>query len=221
MKTFGVIFDMDGTIVDNMPYHLQTFRTFSERHGVRMDDEEALRKTNGRTNSDIMRLLFGGDISAEAVAALSREKEAIYRDLYRPHLRLSKGLDGLLDQLRAGGIPLCVGSSAPDENIDFVLDGLNIRRYFTAVISSAQVKNGKPHPEVFLKAAEAMGLTPAQCVVVEDAVIGVQAARNAGMKVVAIAQIMPREELANAHWVINDFTEVSPEALESLIFSCP
>jgi beta-phosphoglucomutase len=208
---------MDGTIIDNMPYHLQAFRVFNERHGVAMDDEEFLKKTSGKTNDDIMRMLFGRDISAEAIAAFSNEKESLYRELYRPHVELSRGLDSLFAQLRARGIPLCVGSSAPDENIDLVLDGLNLRGHFKAVINSSQVKNGKPHPEVFLKAAAAMGLSPSQCVVVEDAVIGVEAARNAGMKVIAIAQIMPREALAEADLVVNDFTEVGVETFEKLL----
>lgn len=218
MKNFGVIFDMDGTIIDNMPYHLQAFRVFNERHGVAMGDEEFLKKTSGKTNEDIMRLLFGRDISAEAIAALADEKESLYRELYRAHVRLSRGLDGLFAQLRARGVPMCIGSSAPDENIDLVLDGLNLRGHFKAVINSSQVKNGKPHPEVFLKAAAAMGLSPSQCVVVEDAVIGVEAAHRAGMKVIAIAQIMSREALAEADLVINDFTEVGVETFEKLLF---
>ncbi|MDR2814752.1 MAG: beta-phosphoglucomutase family hydrolase [Prevotellaceae bacterium] len=217
MEKFGVIFDMDGTIIDNMPYHLQAYRVFNERHGVEMGDEEFLKQTSGKTNDDIMRLLFGSDLSAEDIATLANEKESLYRELYRSHVALSKGLDSLFARLRAKDVPLCVGSSAPDENIDLVLDGLNIRGYFKAVINSSQVKNGKPHPEVFLKAAAAMGLAPAQCVVVEDAVAGIEAAHNAGMKVIAIAQIMSRKALAKADMVINDFTEVSVETFEQLL----
>jgi beta-phosphoglucomutase family hydrolase len=216
MKSFGVIFDMDGTIVHNMPYHMQAFREFNERYGVAMGDEEFLRRTSGKTNDDIMRLLFGEDISAERIAALSSEKESLYRELYRPHLRLSRGLDALLEALAARGVPMSVGSSAPDENIDLVLDGLNIRRCFRAVINASQVQHGKPHPEVFLKAAAAMQLAPAQCVVVEDAVVGVEAGRNAGMKVVAVAQIMSREALSRADLVVDDFTELSVATLEAL-----
>ncbi|MDR1415819.1 MAG: beta-phosphoglucomutase family hydrolase, partial [Prevotellaceae bacterium] len=193
LNKFGIIFDMDGTIIDNMPYHMQAYRIFNERHSIKMGDEEFLKKTSGKTNDDIMRLLFGSSISAEEIAALSSEKESLYRELYRPYVKLSKGLDSLFGQLQARHIPMCVGSSAPDENIDLVLDGLNIRKYFKAVINSSQVKKGKPNPEVFLKAAEAMHLAPAQCIVVEDAVIGIEAARNAGMKVIAVAQIMSHE----------------------------
>lgn len=217
MKNFGAIFDMDGTIVDNMTYHLQAFRVFNARHGVAMGDEEFLKKTSGKTNEDIMRLLFGSGISGEAIAAFGSEKESLYRELYRPHMRLSRGLDVLLARLLERGVPMCVGSSAPDENIDLVLDGLNIRGHFRAVISSSQVKQGKPHPEVFLRAAAAMELSPSQCVVVEDAVIGVEAAHNAGMKVIAVAQIMPREALAKADLVVNDFTEVGVETFEQLL----
>ncbi|MDR1905127.1 MAG: HAD family phosphatase [Treponema sp.] len=217
LKKFGVIFDMDGTIIDNMPYHIQAFRAFSERHNISMSNEEFLEKINGKTNEDIMRLLFGSDISAEKIVEFSHEKEALYRKLYRPHIALSKGLDTLFGQLQMHNIPLCVGSSAPDENIDLVLDGLNIRTYFKAVINSSQVKKGKPDPEVFLKAAAAMNLLPAQCVVVEDALTGIEAARNAKMKVIAITQIMPREALSQADLVIDDFTEVSVKTFEQLL----
>ncbi|MDR1342803.1 MAG: beta-phosphoglucomutase family hydrolase [Prevotellaceae bacterium] len=217
LSNFGVIFDMDGTIINNMPYHMRAFRVFNERHGIKMGDEEFLKKTSGKTNDDIMRLLFGSGISAEEIAALSSEKESLYRELYRPHIELSRGLDVLFGQLQARSIPMCVGSSAPDENIDLVLDGLDIRKYFKAVINASQVKKGKPNPEVFLKAAAAMRLAPARCVVVEDAVIGVEAARNAGMKVIAVAQIMSHEALSSADLVADDFTGMSVETFEKLL----
>ncbi|MDR1022945.1 MAG: beta-phosphoglucomutase family hydrolase [Prevotellaceae bacterium] len=217
LSNFGVIFDMDGTIINNMPYHMRAFRVFNERHSIKMGDEEFLKKTSGKTNDDIMRLLFGSSISAEEIAALSSEKESLYRELYRSHIELSRGLDVLFGQLQARDIPMCVGSSAPDENIDLVLDGLNIRKYFKAVINASQVKKGKPNPEVFLKAAAAMHLAPAQCVVVEDAVIGVEAAHNAGMKVIAVAQIMSHEALSSADLVVDDFTGVSVETFERLL----
>jgi beta-phosphoglucomutase family hydrolase len=218
LKNFGVIFDMDGTMIDNMPYHIQAFRVFGERHNVRISDEEFFEKINGKTNEDIMHILFGSDISAEKIVEFSQEKETLYRELYRPHIALSKGLDVLFGQLQMYNIPLCVGSSAPDENIDMVLDGLNIRKYFKAVINSSQVKKGKPHPEIFLKAAAAMNLLPAQCVVVEDALTGIQAARNAKMKVIAITQVMSREALSQADLVIDDFTEVNVRTFEQVLY---
>lgn len=216
MEKFGVIFDMDGTMIDNMPYHHEAFRKLHKRHNVPMA-EDFLPRTSGKTNNDIMPMIFGEGLSAEKIAELAHEKESLYRELYRPHMRPVKGLSELLEALKAEGIPMCVGSSAPDENIDMVLDGLNLRGYFEAVINSSQITEGKPNPEVFLKAAEAMHLAPEQCVVVEDAVLGVEAARNAGMAVVAIATMVPPEQLQDADMVIKDFTEVNVYTFENLL----
>jgi beta-phosphoglucomutase family hydrolase len=207
---------MDGTMIDNMPYHNAAFVELHKRYNVPMADD-FLPRTSGKTNNDIMPMIFGKDISTERIAELAHEKESLYRELYRPQLKLVNGLRELLEEIKAAGIPMCVGSSAPDENIDFVLDGLNIRSYFTAVINSSQITQGKPHPEVFLKAAAAMNLTPEQCVVVEDAVLGVEAARNAGMAVMAISTIMPPERLQQADMVIKDFTEVNIYTFENLL----
>jgi beta-phosphoglucomutase family hydrolase len=219
MSKFGVIFDMDGTLVDNMPYHMRAFRAFVDRHGINMDDAEFLARINGKTNDDIMRILFGEGISTDQILAYSNEKESLYRELYGPHLSLSKGLERLLVELHDHGILLGVGSSAPDENINFVLDGLGIRHYFSAVINASQISRGKPDPEVFLRAASVLGLSPVCCVVVEDAVSGISAARNAGMRVIAIAQIMPRSALSCADLVIDDFTQVNVQTFEHLLNS--
>jgi len=219
MKNFGIIFDMDGTMIHNMPYHLQAFKVFAKRHGVDVgSDEEFLSKTSGQTNDAIMPMVFGTDISPEKILEYSDEKEAIYRELYRPHLRLTKGLIELLASLSEAEIPLCVGSSAPDENIALVLDGLNIRRFFAAVINSSQIAHGKPHPEVFLKAAAAMQLSPARCVVVEDALLGIEAARRAQMKVMAVAQMLPIQALTPvADVVVEDFCGVSAATFEAML----
>ncbi len=207
---------MDGTMIDNMPYHNDAFCELHKRHGIAMPDD-FLPRTSGKTNNDIMPMIFGPGLSAERIAELAHEKESLYRELYRPHLRLVKGLSELLEALKSEGVPMCVGSSAPDENIDMVLDGLNIRSYFKAVINSSQIKQGKPNPEVFLKAAAAMNLSPEQCVVVEDAILGIEAARNANMAVMAIATIMPPEQLQHADMVIKDFTEVNVFTFENLL----
>jgi beta-phosphoglucomutase family hydrolase len=216
LEKFGVIFDMDGTMIDNMPYHRKAWRELHKRYNVPMA-EDFLPRTSGKTNSDIMPMIFGEGLFPERIEKLSREKEMLYRELYRPHMRLVNGLSEMLEALKAENIPMCVGSSAPDENIDMVLDGLNIRHYFTAIIGASQITQGKPNPEVFLKAAAAMNLAPEQCVVIEDAVLGVEAARNAGMAVIAISTIMPPEQLQQADMVIKDFTEVNVYTFENLL----
>jgi beta-phosphoglucomutase-like phosphatase (HAD superfamily) len=112
---------------------------------------------------------------------------------------------------------MAVGSSAIDENIDFVLDGLDIRRYFRAVVNATQVKCGKPHPDVFLKCAAAIGVEPQRCVVCEDAVAGVEAGISAGAKVIAIASIMPRSALSRATRVIDSFEEISAQNIVDMV----
>ncbi|GHT69746.1 hypothetical protein FACS189452_10490 [Bacteroidia bacterium] len=155
----------------------------------------------------------------EQVKELSYEKESVYRDLYRPHLQLSKGLQPIIEELYRRQVPMAVGSSADDENIDFVLDGLNIRRYFKAVVNSTQVTHGKPHPECFLKCAAALQRLPQRCVVFEDAVAGVQAALAAGAKAIAITSVMPREALRQADLVIDSFEEVNVETILQMVQS--
>ncbi len=207
---------MDGTMIDNMPYHAEAFKELHKRYNLDMP-HDFMERTSGRTSKDIMPMIFGQNISEERIVELTHEKESLYRELYRPHLKLVNGLSELLESLSNEGVSMCVGSSAPDENIDFVLDGLNIRRYFKAVINSSQITQGKPNPEVFLKAAAAMNMPPEQCVVVEDAILGVEAARNAGMAVIGVATIMSPEQLQQADMVIKDFTEVNVYTFENLL----
>jgi beta-phosphoglucomutase family hydrolase len=214
---YGVIFDMDGTLVDNMKYHMKAYHVFFQKYGIDMTDEEFLSKSNGKTNNDIMRWLFGADISQDRVNELSNEKEALYRDLYAPHMILAPGLKPIMEQLHAEGVPMAVGSSAINENINFVLDGLEIRKYFKAIVDSSQVAKGKPDPEVFLKCAKGIGIEPQNCVVFEDAWIGIDAAHSAGMKVITITTVLTREQLKKGDVIVDSFTEVNVDTIKSLL----
>jgi beta-phosphoglucomutase family hydrolase len=214
----GVIFDMDGTLINNLSYHLLAFREMYKRYNIPpISDEDFLQYSNGRTNDDVIRYVFGNDISQQRVDELGNEKEEIYRNLYRPHLQLSEGLQPIIDELYRRQIPMAVGTSAIDANIDFVLDGLNIRHYFKTIVNAAQVTQGKPHPEVFLKCAAALGVPPQKCVVCEDAVAGVAAGVAAGAKVIAIASIMPRSALRRAALVIDSFEEITAQTIVDLM----
>ena len=174
----GAIFDLDGTIVDNMPVHAEAFAIFVERHGLRpltLDDRKRL---DGRRNRDIFPDLFGRELTDAEQAAFANEKEALYRELSVGRLVPAAGLVRLLDRLDARAIPVAVATSAPPDNVIHTLAELGLAARLTCVVRSDQVPRGKPFPDVFLAAAELLGVPAADCVAFEDAPIGVIAARR-------------------------------------------
>ena len=210
---------MDGVLVDNMHIHAKAYDIFYERHGI-ASRQNVLKEFSGLGNDEIMQRLFPPERLAELGGwqLLSEEKEAIYRDLYEPTIRPTAGLLDFLEALRQAGICCAVGSSAGMRNIRFVFDKCGIAHYFQAVVSSEQVSRCKPDPEIYLKAAEALQLGPEECIVFEDARAVSEAGRRAGMKVVALATTLSREELerTTAALVIDDFTQMSVARLRSL-----
>lgn len=212
----ALIFDMDGTIVDNMAFHTQSWITFFERRGRAIDADEFFRTTAGRQGKEIIRSHMGEHLADEEVAVLNHEKEAVYRELYAPHLKSVAGFDDLIADARSQGILLAVGTAAPPANVEFTLDGLDLRRHFETVVGATDVPRGKPHPDVFLEAARRCGAAPADCIVFEDAPLGVEAARRAGMRCVVITTTLPREAFAefdNVIAIVDDFSSLSLEAL--------
>ena len=207
----GAIFDLDGTIVDNMPVHADAFAIFVERHGLRpltLDDRKRL---DGRRNRDIFPDLFGRELNDAEQAAFANEKEALYRELSVGRLAPAAGLLRLLDRLDALAIPVAVATSAPPENVTHTLAELGLGSRLTRVVRSDQVPRGKPFPDVFLAAAERLGVPAADCVAFEDAPIGVIAARNAGMKTVAVGSSFSADVFlapaVGADVVVRDFEE--------------
>ncbi len=192
------IFDMDGTMVDNLAFHLRAWHAFSRRYGNELTDEQIIGWT-GATNEFYMERMLGRKVAPDELKRLEDEKEALYREEYAPYLALAPGLRELLDRAHAAGIVCAVASGAPTQNIDFVLDGLGIRGEFAAVIDASKYARGKPAPDCFLMTAEAIGVAPVDCVVFEDAVAGVRAAHAAGMRVVTITTSSPRETFESVH----------------------
>jgi beta-phosphoglucomutase len=205
----GAIFDLDGTLVDNMPVHADAFRIFAERHRLEpltLDDRKRL---DGRRNKEIFPELFGRTLTDDEQHAFAEEKEALYRQLSRGRLVPVDGLLVLLDRLEAHHVPVAVATSAPPENVAHTIAELGLSRRLTCITRGDEVKRGKPFPDVFLAAAERMGVDPEACVAFEDAPIGVEAAKAAGMKTVALAtSFTPEVFLApevGADWVVSDF----------------
>jgi beta-phosphoglucomutase family hydrolase len=210
------VFDMDGTIVDNMGFHTQSWIEFFRRRGKTLDADQFFRDTAGRQGKEIIRSYLGADLPDDEVAALNLEKEAIYRDMYGPHRKTLDGFEAFLTKAQERGVALAVATSGPPGNIAFVLDGLDLRRHFDAVIGAADVERGKPHPDVFLKAAERVHVSPGDCIVFEDAPLGVEAARNAGMPTVVLSTTLDAAAFANFDNVLRiapDFTDLSVDDL--------
>lgn len=185
MKAF--IFDLNGTMIHDMEYHTRAWQSLLNNDlGGNFTWDEVKTQMYGK-NQELLVRVFGPDKFTEAeMGRLSVEKEKRYQQEYRPHLQLLPGLMKFLEAAHQRQIPMAIGSAAIMFNIDFVLDNLNIRHYFTAIVSADDVTLSKPHPETFLKAAQQLGAAPTDCVVFEDVPKGVEAARNAGMQTVVL-----------------------------------
>ena len=205
MKAY--IFDMDGTMIDNVPYHVLAWKEFSRKYGNELSERDIV-GWMGMTNRAYQERILGRKVEDAESQAMSEEKETIYRRLYRPHMRPVPGLTELLGRAQAAGIRLAVASGAPKGNIDFIMDGLGLRHRFDVLVDDSAYSRGKPDPECFLTAAKMLGANPGECVVFEDAVKGVQAGKAAGMKVIAVALRTPAAELlaAGADRAIRNFT---------------
>ena len=209
MSNQAYIFDMDGVLVNNCRYHVLAWRVFSKKHGFELTDEQVL-EWMGAANRVYMQRLLGRPVSDDELVALENEKESLYRELYAPHRRIPDGLRALLDRAHADGIPCGVATGAPEQNITFILDGLDLRRDFRCVVDPTQYSRSKPAPDCYLRAAALLGVAPAGCTVFEDAVAGIQSAHAAGMRVVAITTTNPRATLqsAGADRIIDSFAEL-------------
>lgn len=219
--TFAVLFDMDGVLVDNTDFHINAWLQFAQQHDRPLTKDQYLENINGRVSADAMAYALQRPVSAAELIMLTDEKESIYRDLYRPHLQPAPGLLAFLNALKADHVRLAVGTSAPVSNVLFTLDGLPLRPYFDAIVDASMIRRGKPDPEIYLTAAERVGVLPAQCVVFEDAFAGIEAGLRAGMKVVAVATTHTRDELVDmgASLIIDDFRGLTVDAVRALIQS--
>ncbi len=215
----ALIFDMDGVLVDNTRVHQKVFEMFCERYGTTIDDR-VFASLAGMGNDEIIpRLLPREIVEREGVDRLAEAKEALYREYYAATILPTPGLQDFLQQVREAGIPCAVGSSGPRANVDFVLEHCNIVSCFDVIVSGSMVTRCKPDPEIFLTAARLLGFPPQECLVFEDALSGIRAARSAGMGVVALATTLSVSELEKQgapDLIIPDFRGISIEAIRSL-----
>jgi beta-phosphoglucomutase len=208
----GVVFDIDGTLLDNMPFHIEAFEAFTAAHGLPPLTLEMRKWMDGRRNSDIFPRLFERAMTEPEIESLSYEKESAYRRLSAGRLEPLSGLIRLLDALDAAGVPVAAATSAPRDNVVHTLRELGLAERLAVIARSDEVAHGKPEPDVFLEAARKLGVNAADCVAFEDAPIGVVAAARAGMTVVAVTTSYPADVLGTtdppAAIVVSHFDEL-------------
>lgn len=191
----AVIFDLDGTLTDNMGVHREAFTRFGARYQLRPPDPEDARRLGGMRNREIMPILFRRELTDEEIERYAAEKEAIYRAMIAESCRPVAGTHHLLAALAARGIPCAIATSAPVDNVGSMLQLLGIADRFAEIVLGAEVPNGKPAPDIFLEAARRLGCAPADCLAFEDAFSGIAAAKAAGMRCIALATTHSADEL--------------------------
>ncbi len=213
----GLIFDFDGVIVDSHPVHARAWKKFLESVERTVSEEQLQFLLDGRKRDDILRY-FMGELDADQIVEYGHRKEQFFRD-EAAHVRTIDGLLGFLEDLKYEQLALAVASSGSRTRVDFLLDRLDLKKLFQVVITGDEVEHGKPHPAVFLTAAQHLGMDPSELMAFEDAVSGVKAARSAGMMCVGIAQPDRAAILvdAGANYVVPDFQSLSYSKLQQIL----
>lgn len=213
-KIAGLVFDMDGTLVDNMHFHHRAWKEFLAKHGINISDEEFHRKNVG-TIREVIPKFMPHVQDPDLILELGMQKESVYRALYGPHIHPLPGLQSFLDGVYNAGIPIALATAADAKNIEFTLEGLGMAHYFHAVTGSEEVEKGKPSPDVYLHSARKLQADPGDCIAFEDTPSGIRAALAAGMRVVALATTHTREELSAYPLltIINDYEGLTLDSL--------
>lgn len=205
----AVIFDMDGVICHTNPYHSLAFREFFAARDLAPTDEEFAEHMFGKSNSYILSHFFKRPVAGAELLEMEQEKEGLFRKIYEPYIEPITGVVEFMTDLKRHGVKLGVATSAPYANLDLILSKIDIREKLGSIMASEDVKKHKPDPEVYLKSAENLGLTPDQCLVFEDSFSGITAALNAGMRVVGVLSSHTKEELPPCNLYIDDYTDLS------------
>jgi len=209
-KTEALIFDMDGTMIHSMPWHALAWSEFARRHGVRMELADLMRRTTGRTGAECMNELFQRDIAATESSLLIAEKEAIYRELFTPVFAEVAGFKAFARLAEEQGLKVGVGTAGDRHNIAFAMAGLAMQPPPLVVVGGDEGLPGKPEPAIFLEAARRMDVAADACIVFEDAPFGIEAARRAGMRAVAICTSYSADDLSGPHVMasVRDYNEL-------------
>ncbi|MEN9570634.1 MAG: hypothetical protein RL172_1865 [Bacteroidota bacterium] len=210
------IFDMNGTIIDDMPFHIKAWHDIVNRLGANLTLQQVKEQCYGK-NEELLERIFPNRFTMPQKKELELEKETHYQQVYLAHRKLINGFDAFASKAQQQQIPMGIGSAAIMFNINYILDGLDIRKYFSSIISADHVATSKPDPETFLSCAAALKVNPAQCIVFEDAPKGVETALNAGMQCVVLTTMHSKEEFEAYPNIICFISDYTDEQLNSLL----
>ena len=205
----AAIFDMDGTMIRNMSHHKKAWQEFLRRYDIHLSDDEFQQRISGKKNDAIFEIVFGRSLSEDELTQYADEKESIYREVYKTDIKEVEGLTDFVAKLHRLGIKTAIATTAPKKNREFALDALGLADSFELILGDEHVSKGKPHPEIYLETAKLLGVDPGDCVVLEDSPPGVQSAKAAGMTVIALLTSHNLNELSEADYFVNNFTELS------------
>lgn len=191
----ALIFDMDGTLVDNMNYHKQSWIDLFEHHQLHLDYHTFDQKYHKGSLVEIIGRLFPHITDPEELFRIGSYKEALYRELYRPHAKALNGLHSFLIKQQSKNTPMGIATMGDQQNIDFIFKALDLHPYFHSTTGGHQVKKGKPHPEIFLTAAKKLNIAPNDCLAFEDTRSGITAAKAAGMRVIGVSTMFDEKTL--------------------------
>ena len=203
----GILWDLDGVLVDTSEYHYRSWQEVLDDFEIPFD-RKFFQRALGMNNAGMIELLLGYKPEASLIEEIAEWKEERFRQLMQGNITPLPGVLDWLQRWHSQKIPMAVASSASPENIDFIIDALEIRSYFEYLVSGANIPR-KPDPAVFLTAAQNLGLAPARCLVIEDSVAGIEAARQAGMRCLAVATTYPAEMLGGANLVVSDLSQLN------------
>ena len=212
----AVLWDMDGVIAYTAPYHLRAWQKVFKKRGVDFTEDE-FRRHFGQRNDTIIKSVLGEVMSQEEMDTIADEKETSFRRRVKHNIKPLPGVIELMTSLRQHGFKIALASSAPTGNIQLITQTLGIDNYFQSIVAGRDVTEGKPSPQIFLLAAEQLGAKAENCIVIEDSVAGVTAAKRAGMHCLAVTNTNPRSSLSEADLIVDTLAAVSVDDLKNLL----
>ena len=208
----AIIFDLDGTLVDSLPYHHESWRIFFKKNNIEKNDfNEIYKNYKGGGTLELMTSVFGDIYTKDELEKMSDDKEVIFRDIYRSKIFPINGLRKFLDNLKKNNILLSIGSNAIRKNVLMTIKELGITNYFSSIICGDEVSKGKPDPEMYIKTLSNLNVNKNECIIFEDSIEGVTAAKNANIKAIGITSSQSSETLKSvgAFKTIEDYTKIS------------